>query len=156
MAATVEQAREELARQSGTAPVVSATANSYGTRPAQSPRTPMPTPANDLAPRFSAGPLAGQPGVNPLDFVAANRIQVKDGSLFVDPYLVLHPRELDPKNEAALRAKLNLTYGINNPSFYEAPERVSVAVNLGQLIPVTATAKRSKLVEAVNQQAEVM
>lgn len=89
------------------------------------------------------------PGVNPQDFLDANRIHIKDGSLFVDPYLVIHPRELAPENELALRKKLQLTYTINNPSFYESRERTAVALNLGQLVPVSPNAKRSKLMDEV-------
>lgn len=94
------------------------------------------------------GPIAD---VSPQQFVQKNRIHIRNGSVFVDPYLVIHPRELDPKNEAALRQKLRLTYGINNPSFFEAPERNAIAVNLGQLIPVSLSAERSKLMDAVQQ-----
>ena len=86
-----------------------------------------------------------------MDFVRHHRIHVEHGSLFVDPYLVIHPRELDPKNEAALRRKMQLTYSINNPSFYEAPERVAIALNLGQLVPVSLGAKRSKLLDEVKK-----
>ncbi len=105
---------------------------------------------------FEAGhaPLtlaASTPGVNPMDFVRDNRIMVKDGALFIDPYLVIHPRELDPQNEAALRRKLQLTYSINNPSFYESPERVATALNLAELLPVSLTAKRSKLMDEVKK-----
>lgn len=92
-----------------------------------------------------------RPGTDPMDFVRANRIHVEHGSLFIDPYLVIHPRELDPKNEAQLRAKMQLTYSINNPSFYEAPERVAIALNLGQLVPVSLGAKRSKLMDEVHK-----
>lgn len=90
-------------------------------------------------------------GSDGMDFVRANRIHVEHGSLFVDPYLVVHPRELDPKNEAPLREKLKLTYSINNPSFYEEPERVATALNLGQLVPVSLGAKRSKLLDEVKK-----
>lgn len=90
-------------------------------------------------------------GSDGMDFVRANRIHVEHGSLFVDPYLVVHPRELDPKNETQLREKLRLTYSINNPSFYEAPERVATALNLGQLVPVSLGAKRSKLLDEVKK-----
>lgn len=91
------------------------------------------------------------PGADGMDFVRHNRIHVEHGSLFVDPYLVIHPRELDPKNEAALRQKMQLTYSINNPSFYESPERVAIALNLGQLVPVSLGAKRSKLLDEVKK-----
>ncbi len=94
---------------------------------------------------------AAMAGVNPQDFVNANRIHVKDGSLFVDGYLALHPRELAPENEAALRQKLQLTYSINNPSFFESGKRMAVALNLGQLMPVSPDAKRSQLLEEVNK-----
>ena len=84
-------------------------------------------------------------------FVRDHRIHVENGSLFIDPYLVIHPRELDPANETKLQQKLRLTYGINNPSFFESPERVAVALNMGQVIPVSLHAKRSKLMDAIKQ-----
>jgi hypothetical protein len=90
-------------------------------------------------------------GIDAMDFVRDNRIQVKHGSLFVDPYLVLHPRELAPENEARLRDKLRLTYTVNNPSFYESYDRVAIALNLGQLVPTSLEAKRSKLMEEVKK-----
>lgn len=90
-------------------------------------------------------------GEDPQDFVRAHRIHVKDGSLFIDPYLVIHPRELDPAREQQLRAKLLLTYSINNPSFYESPERAAIALNLGQMVPVSLAAKRSALMNQVKQ-----
>ena len=94
---------------------------------------------------------AALPGVNAQDFIAANRIHIKDASLFIDPYLVIHPRELAPENEAFLRKKLQLTYSINNPSFFESRERRAVALALGQLLPVSTAAKHSKLLEEVKQ-----
>ena len=90
-------------------------------------------------------------GTDPQDFVRAHRIHVKDGSLFIDPYLVIHPRELDPDHEPQLRKKLLLTYSINNPSFFESAERTAIALNLGQLVPVSLAAKRSQLLEQVRQ-----
>lgn len=84
-------------------------------------------------------------------FVRNNRIHVDNGSLFIDPYLVIHPRELDPSKEEALRKKLKLTYSINNPSFFESPERIAVALNMGQIIPTSLGAKRSRLVDAIKQ-----
>lgn len=91
------------------------------------------------------------PGVDPMDFVRAHRIHIKDGSLFVDPYLVIHPRELAPENEAKLREKLKLTYTVNNPSFYESNDRLSVALNLAQLVPVSLASQRSKLTEEIKK-----
>jgi|GEM_PF-2236508 len=99
-------------------------------------------------PPIPQGPGTGD---NPQDFVNAHRIHIKDGSLFIDPYLVIHPRELDPENEDQLRKKLLLTYSINNPSFFESPERAAIALNLGQLVPVSLAAKRSQLMEQVKQ-----
>ena len=90
-------------------------------------------------------------GEDPNDFWRDQRIHIQHGSLFVDPYLVLHPRELDPKNEARLRKKLELTYTINNPSFFESPERTAVALHLAQLIPVSLESKRSRLMEEVKK-----
>lgn len=92
-----------------------------------------------------------RPGTDPMDFVRANRIHVEHGSQFIYPYLVIHPRELDPANEAALREKLTLTYSINNPSFYEAPERMAIALNLGQLVPVSLAATRSQLLDGIKE-----
>ncbi len=102
-------------------------------------------------------PQGAGTGENAQDFVEAHRIHVKDGSLFIDPYLVIHPRELAPDHEDQLRKKLQLTYSINNPSFFESPERTAIALNLGQLVPVSLTAKRSQLLEQVkhfNHQVE--
>lgn len=95
-------------------------------------------------------PVAPSADPTPEDFIAANRIHIRHGSLFVDPYLVLHPRELAPQNEAALRKKLQLTYSVNNPSFFESDERTAIALNLGALIPVSAAARRSQLLDQVN------
>lgn len=94
---------------------------------------------------------ANAPGVHAQDFFTNDRIHVKHGSLFVDSYLVMGRRELDPANEAIARRKLALTYSINNPSFFEAPDRNAIALNLGQLIPSSATAKRSALLEKVQE-----
>lgn len=96
-------------------------------------------------------PQAPGTGLDPKDFYRANRIQVQDGSLFIDPYLVIHPRELAPANENALREKMRLTYSINNPSFYEGADRASIALNLGQLVPVSLKARRAQLMEQVRQ-----
>lgn len=90
-------------------------------------------------------------GVDPQDFVRDNRIHIKDGSLFIDPYLVVHPRELAPQNEAKLREKLKLTYSINNPSFFESYDRTAIALNLGQLVPTSLAAKHSKLMDEVKK-----
>lgn len=91
------------------------------------------------------------PGVNAQDFQRDNRIHVKDGSLFVSPYLVVHPRELAPENEPTLKAKLNLTYSINNPHFYESNDRAAIALNLGQLLPVSLKATESKLLDSIKK-----
>lgn len=78
---------------------------------------------------------AALPGVNPMDFVRDHRIHVKDGSLFLGPLLTIHPAELAPEQEAALRQKLAQTYQRNQPSFYEVYDRATanrfdVAFNL--------------------------
>lgn len=141
MVTSVEQATEDFAARVA-APM--AQANTYAHV-----QTPRPAPATN------SQPPAG--GMDPMDFVRANRIQVKDGSLFIDPYLAIHPRELDPANEAQLREKLALTYSINNPSFFDNSKRMAIAVNLGQLVPVSAAAKRSQLLDEVarfNAQAD--
>ena len=126
------------------------------TAPAAEPGAPAPVAAGPvIQPNPAPLPPIPQPlmgdGDDPTDFVRANRIHVKDGSLFVDSYLVIHPRELAPENEAQLRKKLRLTYSITNPSFYETPERMAIAMNLGQLVPVSLAAKRAQLVGQVSE-----
>lgn len=74
--------------------------------------------------------------ITPAQFIAANRIHVKDGSLFISPYLVVHPRELVAANEPALREKLRLTYSLHAPSFYEAPARAAIGKALSELLPL--------------------
>lgn len=141
MATSIEQAVKERQQPLGLQPA--ARADTIVVRPGTAP-----VPATHPA-ATAHGDDA--PGAHGIDFARANRIHVEHGSLFVDPYLVIHPRELDPKNEAALRQKMQLTYSINNPSFYEAPERVAIALNLGQLVPVSLGAKRSKLLDEVKK-----
>lgn len=82
-------------------------------------------------------------------FLQENRIHVAGGSVFIDPYLVVHPREMAPGGEAKLRAKLELTYGLNNPSFYESPERLPIALNLASLLPISLESKRSSLMREI-------
>lgn len=120
-------------------------------QPAQAPVNVVPAVGTMAAPKFAANDplIAGAPGVDPFDFVKSDRIHVKDGSLFIDGYLVLHPHELAPENEAKLKQKLALTYSVNNPSFYESKDRLAVALNLGQLIPVSLGTKQSKLQEQI-------
>ncbi len=84
-------------------------------------------------------------------FITGNRIHIKDGSLFLDPYLVVHPRELAPGNEATLREKLKLTYSLNNPSFYESATRLPIALNLASLLPVSLGAKRTELLKTIDE-----
>lgn len=96
-------------------------------------------------------PIGNAPGVNPMDFVRDNRIHVKDGSLFIDGYLALHPRELDPAHEAQLRKKLQLTFGVNNPSFFESAKRTSVAVGLGKLINPSLDAESAALLKEIEE-----
>lgn len=153
MSVSVEQAMEEAAAKT---PAPMAQANL--TIPVQRPVPTIATALKKEAAALAACPGgAALPGTNPQDFIAANRIHIKDGSLFVDPYLVIHPRELDPANETALRRKLTLTYSINSPSFYESRKRAAVAVNLSQLIPISNGAIHTKLMEAItayNKQVE--
>lgn len=84
-------------------------------------------------------------------FIAGNRIHVQNGSLFLDPYLVVHPRELTPENEGKLKEKLRLTFGLNNPSFYESVERLPIALNLASLLPVSLESKRTDLLKAIDR-----
>ncbi|MEJ0010819.1 MAG: hypothetical protein WDN72_10350 [Alphaproteobacteria bacterium] len=115
--------------------------------PAPAAIAPVTLPASDLPGAPSAAPT----GEQPMDFLRASRIHVKDGSLFVSAYLVLHPRELDPGNEDALRRKLALTYSLNSPNFFENPAHAALALQLGQLVPVSLATERSKLLEEIKQ-----
>lgn len=118
------------------------------------PRAPRPgeIPAGRVAPGATAAPArTGDGHATAEDFIAANRIHVRDGSFFIGPGLALHPRELDPKNEAALRAKLTDTYKFDAPSFYDDPKRAMIAVQLGALIPPTLQAERASLMQQITQ-----
>lgn len=84
-------------------------------------------------------------------FIDANRIHIQHGSLFLDPYLVVHPRELKPENADALKAKLSLTFGLNNPSFYESYDRLPVALNLATLLPRQLGPWRAGLMRAIDE-----
>lgn len=110
--------------------------------PVQPPRA-IPSAANETSLK--------PPGVDANDFVKNDRIHIKDGSLFIDAYLVIHPHELAPENEAKLRQKMQLTYSVNNPSFYESSDRLAVALNLAQLVPVSLNAKHSQLSEEIKK-----
>ena len=138
MATSVEQAKQEI------------TANPVTAKATTTVQVPPELRAAAAA-QAASGDGRTLPGVNVQDFITSNRIHVKNGSLFVDPYLVLHPHELAPANEAALRKKLALTFSLNNPSFFEAQDRASIALNLGALIPVSAQAKHSKLLDEIAQ-----
>lgn len=115
-------------------------------RPGEIPVGGLPPAAGNTAPSV---PL--QKTATPEDFIAANRIHVKDGSHFIMPGLALHPRELDPKNESALRTKLKNAYRFDNPSFYDDPKRAAVALQLGALVPISLEAERATLMGAINQ-----
>jgi hypothetical protein len=132
--------------------------------PAQAKRTDQ-TAANEPNIHTAAAPAASDPiyagtpaPVAPLPpappvsrFIEQNRIHVEHGSVFDSPYLVVHPRELAPEREAKLRKKLDLTYSIDNPSFFEDHVRMMVALQMGQYFPVPLGAKRSQLMESIKQ-----
>jgi hypothetical protein len=97
------------------------------------------------------------PGIDTADFVRDSRIHIKHGSQFVDGYLVMHPRELAPANEAALREKLKLTYTIQYPPFFEDTAQRNVALGLASLIPTSLAAKHAQQqagIAAVNAEVE--
>jgi hypothetical protein len=79
------------------------------------------------------------PDIPPEAFVAANRIHVKDGSLFVGPNLVVHPRELHPDHEATLRRKLELTFEMDSPSFFRDEKNEKVIWRMAQIVPATSS-----------------
>jgi hypothetical protein len=99
-------------------------------------------PAND--PNFSQHSYASTQ-----DFLRDHRIHVKHGSYFIGPGLALHPEELDPKNEAKLRAKLENTYKFDAPSFYDDHKRAMIGVQLGTLIPASLASERESLMRHI-------
>ncbi len=113
------------------------------------PRTP-PVPAN---PQLDVGVA----GINALDFVRDNRIHIKHGSQFIDGYLVIHPRELAPANEPALREKLKLTFNVQHPTFFEDNAQRSIAYTLSSIIPTSLAAKHAQQqanIAAINKEVE--
>jgi hypothetical protein len=95
---------------------------------------------------------------DPQVFLRENRIHVKDGSLFLSRTLVLHPTELDPAHEPALRDKLKRIFTLNEPSYFSVPEYQILALVLGELVPASLTATHAKLTQEIavyNQQAAV-
>lgn len=108
----------------------------------------MATPlASQPAPQATTATISG----DTTRFIAGNRIHVQHGSLFLDPYLVVHPRELAAGGEAKLKEKLKLTFSLNNPSFYESVQRLPIALNLASLLPVSLESKRSELMKTIEQ-----
>ncbi|MFO0456083.1 MAG: hypothetical protein ACK5ZH_00750 [Alphaproteobacteria bacterium] len=97
-------------------------------------------------------PIAPLPPAPPVSrFIEQNRIHVEHGSVFDSAYLVVHPRELAPERETNLRKKLDLTYSIDNPSFFEDHVRMMVALQMGQYFPVSLDAKRSQLMDSIKK-----
>jgi hypothetical protein len=107
------------------------------------------TPAPAAAAAPNATPLPPAPPVS--KFTQENRIHVEHGSLFDSPYLVVHPRELAPEREETLRKKLDLTYSIASPSFFEDERRMILSLQMGQYLPIPLDAKRSLLMESIKQ-----
>ena len=142
MTTVIAAAKREQPEQAALGAVAGVTTPTPSTNPAV---RPQPTPAPHVT------ITSATPGVDPLDFERADRIHVKDGSLFLDGYLVLHPHELAPENEPKLREKMALTYSVNNPSFYESRDRLAVALNLAQILPVSLDAKHSKLSQEISK-----
>lgn len=112
--------------------------------PASAPAT-LPAAAPSAPPEHVAAPAT----FDPLAFVREHRIHVKNGSLFVAPNLVVHRAELHPANEAALRHKLDAAASLNSPSFSENASTLFTVLHLGQLVPVSLTARHSQLIKAV-------
>jgi hypothetical protein len=124
-------------------------------RAQQLPGAGTPPPTAPQPPAAARVPLqASAPGFNAQDFVRDHRIQVQSSRQdprFVDGYLVLHPGEFKPENEARLREKLRLTFTVNNPSFFESFDRRAVALNLGTLLPTSSQATHGRLLEEIKQ-----
>jgi|GEM_PF-1632634 len=71
------------------------------------------------------------------------RIHVKDGSIFTqDHYIVVHPAELDPKNEPRLTAKLIKHYTIPSPNYFAYAPRGPVALQMASLLPISVQSKQ--------------
>lgn len=87
-------------------------------------------------------------------FVTDNRVHVQHGSSFADTFLVVHPRELTPQNEAKLKAKLYRTYSMDDPPFYAFRPRAQIAVQLAGLVPISKEAKQSTLLKDIQKLAK--
>ena len=87
--------------------------------------------------------------IDPHVFLRENRIHVQGGSLFLNPNLVLHRRELDPANEPVLRKKLAHVFTLTQPSYFDGRPQQAMGINLGQLVPVSLAATHSKLTEEI-------
>lgn len=117
-----------------------------------------PTVVANMAYRTPAAtrPAAPVADATPAQFIAQHRIHLKDSSLFVNGTLVLHPGELNPANEATLRAKLIRNFALPYPAFF-ADKQGQIARTLGSLIPLSAEAKRAQLLQQIthfNQEVE--
>jgi hypothetical protein len=90
-------------------------------------------------------------GMNAVDFVRAHRVHVEGNSKFVDPYLVVHPFLLDPKNDAALQQHVRSIFALNAPWFFgNADDKESKVFNaLTSIVPISAAAAHDTLIQKV-------
>ena len=86
---------------------------------------------------------------DPQVFLRDHRIHVQHGSLFLSPTLVLHPAELDPAHETALRKKLAHVFSLNQPNYFDLREHQALGLNLGQLVPISLDATHSNLTQQI-------
>lgn len=82
-----------------------------------------------------------------MDFVANHRIHIEHGSLILpnEQSLPLHPRELAPANEAALKQKIRRVYMMDDPEFFEDKKVKTISSALADYIPISVDAKKAKI-----------
>ena len=83
-------------------------------------------------------------------FATEHRIHVQHGSLFADRYLLIHPAELAPENEATLRAKMHKVYSLNAPSFFSSQPQGPIAQHLGELLAVSPQSREASIRRQIN------
>lgn len=74
-------------------------------------------------------------------FIDAHRIHI-DRSSYITPDLAIHPSELNPRNEATLRAKLKEAFTTDSPSIFGDEKRTKIMNQLGELIPLSLEAEQ--------------
>lgn len=114
------------------------------------PAPPAPVQATP-APQPSAQPEAAA-GFDPIRFQQEHRIHVLGGSYIGqgdDMFLTVHPQEMKPENQPALRARMQRIFTHQEPMWFTAPGRLAMVASLSELIPLSTEAEGAKLSEMI-------